>query len=198
MHTVFKALFLVFFVGLLAVVVQVARQLRGRPGGRVNQMAHELPILRVLRPVLGIVFYAALLDWLLPGTRLAWANSVLPSALRWAGGGASLAAILLLRRSFRAMGRNYRGGVGLWDDHELVATGPYHTIRHPIYAAFVLAMLGVWALSGNWLLGATGVALTLSIPAFRLPTEERQLRERFGPEYKEYAASTKRFVPGVF
>lgn len=198
METAYKAMFLLIFAGLIATVVGVARTLKQRPEARANQIEHELRVLKIVRPVLGLVFYLALFDWLLPGTRLSWAALQLPAAVRWTGAGGAVAAILLLRWSFTTLGRNYRGGVGLWDDHELVLTGPYRWVQHPIYVAFVLAMIGTCALSANWLIGVSGIALTLSIPALRLPVEEGELAERFGDRYRNYRRTTARFVPRVF
>jgi len=190
-----KLAFGLIFLGLVLAVRGVALNLRARPEGKINQMAHEVPALRIIRPALGLVFYLALLDWLVPGTRLAWAQFATPSILRWGGVVACVLALLLARASFVALGRNYRGGVGLWRDHELITSGPYARIQHPIYSAFVLFMLGIWALSTSWLVGASGLLLTLSIPALRLGLEERELRARFGDRYARYHRSTPRFVP---
>jgi len=129
---------------------------------------------------------------------MGWAVVDLLPAVRWAGGAALLAAAPLLWWSFASLGTSYRGGVGLWDDHELVTGGPYRWVRHPIYACFVLATAGAGALSASWLIGAAGVALTLAIPAARLPVEERQLAERFGERYARWRARTPAFVPRPF
>lgn len=198
MDALFKAAFALMFLALLASVRPVASELRQRTGTGVNQMAHEHPALRLIRPVLGLVFYAALVDWLLPGTRIPWLGTPFPLPIRWCGTLICFAAVASLRASFLALGSTYRGGLGLWDDHVLVVTGPYAVIRHPIYAAFVLIMAGIWMMTGSWVIGTSGLVLTLAVPAIRLPIEESQLRERFGPQYDTYEASTARFLPGVF
>jgi protein-S-isoprenylcysteine O-methyltransferase Ste14 len=195
METTFKILFLAMFGGVLGAGIRAGRELRRRPGGKVNQVENELPSLKVLRPVLALFFYGGVLDWLLPGTRLGWATLPLPLAVRWLGALAALASVPILWWSFGTLGPNYRGGVGLWDDHRLVTDGPYRHVRHPIYAAFVLAMLGAFGLSANWLVGISGVALTMSIPLLRLSTEERELEERFGSAFAAYRARTPRFLP---
>lgn len=183
---------------LFVAVKRVAGRLKARPGGTVNQMENEIPALRVLRPLLAIGFYGGLLDWVVPGTRLPWSYHAGPAYLRGAGGCASVVSVLVLWWSFETLGKHYRGGVGLWEDHALVTSGPYRVVQHPIYASFVLLMLGLWGMSGNWLMGGTGVLLTAAIPALRLGTEERELRERFGTEHSGWAKSTKRFIPYVF
>ncbi len=57
---------------LFFTIRRVARRPRERPEGTVTQMAHENPALRIIRPLLAIGFYAGILDWLVPGTRLDW------------------------------------------------------------------------------------------------------------------------------
>lgn len=191
----YKILFGVDFGLLLFATIRVAGRLRSRPEATTNQTEHELRALRWIRPVLGLVFYGAVIDWLLPGTRLEFARLALPDLVRWTGEAIALAGILLVGWSFEVLGPHYRGGVGLWDDHDLVTFGPYRWIRHPIYAGFIWAMLGIAFLSADWVVGLSGLALTLSIPYLRVPIEERQLEERFEERYREYRARTGRFVP---
>jgi protein-S-isoprenylcysteine O-methyltransferase Ste14 len=98
------------------------------------------------------------------------------------------ARITFGRRSFHATASPTEGG--------LVMTGPYRYWRHPIYAAFLLFMwVGVICHFSplNALLGLIASAAT----AVRIVTEERLVRERY-PEYRDYAARTKRLVPFVF
>jgi protein-S-isoprenylcysteine O-methyltransferase Ste14 len=89
------------------------------------------------------------------------------------------------RRSFHAAGSPTEGGV--------VTTGPYRYIRHPIYAA---VLYFIWAgvlchLSAETL--APGAVAVIGV-ALRVFVEERLVVERY-PEYREYAARTKRLIP---
>ncbi len=190
-----KLFFALAFARLAVHVAGVARGLRAREDGRVNQMENELPSLRVLRPVLGVLFYLALLEWLVPGVRLEALNVQVPPPVRMAGALLCGLGVEWAGAGFRALGPSYRGGLGLWDDHELVTTGPYAVVRHPIYVGFIGMMVGLLALSGNPLLGVSGLLLTVSIPLLRVRTEERQLAERFGVQYRSYAARVGGFVP---
>ena len=133
------------------------------------------------------MFYAALFAWLFASQRARWAYVDVPSALRWSALVALVPVLVLFRSSFQQLGTNYRGGVGLYERHELVVRGPYAVVRHPIYAAFIAIMLLVLLLSANWVLGLSGLLLVSSIAVVRIPVEEHQLRERFGSAWTDYA-----------
>jgi protein-S-isoprenylcysteine O-methyltransferase Ste14 len=76
----------------------------------------------------------------------------------------------------------------------LLTAGIYGTIRHPRYAEFILGLTG-WALILNYLgfYLVTAVSLAMLYPIVLL--EERELRERFGQAYADYAARVPRFIP---
>jgi protein-S-isoprenylcysteine O-methyltransferase Ste14 len=83
-------------------------------------------------------------------------------------------------------------------DHELVTTGPFAHVRHPIYSAMGLLLLALAIGLGNeW-------RLVVTLPLYALGTwlriaeEEKLLQAAFGPAYEAYAARVKRFVPGLF
>jgi protein-S-isoprenylcysteine O-methyltransferase Ste14 len=106
-----------------------------------------------------------------------------------------LAVLLMLwaratfgRRSFHATADPTEGG--------LITYGPYHYLRHPIYAA-VLYFLWAGILSHLSLLNALlGLAATVGL-FIRIFAEEHLVTERY-PGYVEYASRTKRIIPFVF
>jgi protein-S-isoprenylcysteine O-methyltransferase Ste14 len=196
-ETSFKVIFVIAFVVAVGAASATARRATARHGGTLNQLTHELRALIVIRAVLGLVFYAALITWLFLPSAFTWAYFAAPMALRWAAAVLLIPVLLFFVWSFRSIGANYRGGVGLYDDHALVTTGAYGLCRHPIYAAFISIMLLVFVMSANWVLGLSGLLLVTSIAAFRIPIEERELRERFGAEWEHYRARAGRLVPRV-
>lgn len=76
----------------------------------------------------------------------------------------------------------------------LLTAGIYGAIRHPRYAEFILGLTG-WALVFNYLgfYAVSAVSIALLYPIVLL--EERELRERFGQDYVDYAARVPRLIP---
>jgi len=94
------------------------------------------------------------------------------------------------------LGRWFTPFVELKDDQELVTTGIYSVIRHPLYLAGVLYVAGAAAMLSatfSWVF----VAATFYGMVVRIAAEERLLMRRF-PEYEEYMRRTWRMVPWVW
>jgi protein-S-isoprenylcysteine O-methyltransferase Ste14 len=82
------------------------------------------------------------------------------------------------------------------DEPELVTSGPYHLVRHPIYSGILVAGIGTAvALSFMWLIA---VALAAIYFIYSAIVEERYLTEQFPGVYPAYTHSTKMLVPFVF
>ncbi len=94
------------------------------------------------------------------------------------------------------IGRNWGTPMTQKEEPELVTSGPYHLIRHPIYSGILLAGLGTAAaLSWLWLIadGLGGVYFLYSATV-----EERYLAEQFPDTYPGYKRSTKMLLPFIF
>ncbi|MGL4967318.1 MAG: methyltransferase family protein [Inquilinus sp.] len=89
---------------------------------------------------------------------------------------------------------NWSGTVTLKQDHELVRSGPYALVRHPIYTGILLAMIGTVVANDRW---SAVLALLLMAAAFlyKIAIEERFMAEAFGPAYADYSRATARLVP---
>ncbi|MEZ0090768.1 isoprenylcysteine carboxylmethyltransferase family protein [Streptacidiphilus sp. EB129] len=91
------------------------------------------------------------------------------------------------------IGRNWGMPMTQKADPELVTTGPYRTVRHPIYSGILLAMLGTGvAVSLYWLIPA---AVLGGYFVYSAAMEERYLAERFPDTYPEYKRSTRMLIP---
>ena len=82
------------------------------------------------------------------------------------------------------------------DVRGLVMRGPYRLVRHPLYLGELVALLGVVVGSHRWWLALPVWLVGLLLQLVRTGYEEQSLRTVF-PEYGDYAARTKRLIPGV-
>lgn len=94
------------------------------------------------------------------------------------------------------LGGNWSGSVTLKQHHEIIRTGPYRWIRHPIYTGLVLAFLGSAVARGEWR-GVLALALVIAALWRKWRLEERWLVESFGPAYAEYRQSTWALIPFI-
>ncbi len=94
------------------------------------------------------------------------------------------------------IGRNWSGNVTLKEGHELVVTGPYRLVRHPIYTGLITMGVGT-ALEYAELVGFLVLALGIVVFAMRIPAEERLMTETFPDQYPEYRRRVKAVIPFV-
>jgi protein-S-isoprenylcysteine O-methyltransferase Ste14 len=129
-----------------------------------------------------------------------------PLDRRWLPASPAIAAIglatqassfLLAAWARRHLGRNWSGAIATKVDHQLVRTGPYRLVRHPIYTGMLGMFLGTALASGE--LHAL-IALAVIVLAYvrKIRLEEQRLAEVFGAAYDDYRRSAWSLVPGLF
>ena len=79
-------------------------------------------------------------------------------------------------------------------DHELIGSGPYRRIRHPIYSGMLLAMLGA-ALTLGEIRGLVAFAVACLSFYYKARKEERFLSGEFGAAFLEHVRRTGMFLP---
>ena len=99
--------------------------------------------------------------------------------------------------ALRTLGRQYSGYVTLQDQHQLVTTGIYGVIRHPIYLRLLLVSLGLPLLFRSWL-AVPALALGAWFASYRIGREEELLTEQFAEKYLDYCRRTRRLVPYLY
>jgi protein-S-isoprenylcysteine O-methyltransferase Ste14 len=156
----------------------------------------ESPVSRLMTVVL-TALAAVLLAF--RGQKLTWLHArFLPQTLigYWLG---LLMVVLGLAFAVWAranLGRNWSGTVTVKEDHELIRTGPYGIVRHPIYTGLLFAILGSAVAFGEWRgLLAFGF-LTLAF-VFKLRREERFMSESFPNDYARYRAEVPVLIPFI-
>lgn len=129
---------------------------------------------------------------------LAFATLPLPTAVRWLGLPISLFSTWYFYEVHRQLGKNWSPVLEIRPKHELVVTGLYQFVRHPMYSAMWVWWLGNVFLTANWVLVLVQFIGISGMLAIRLPDEERMMVEQFGEQYKAYCKKTKRFIPFIF
>lgn len=168
-----------WFVGAL----RVRKNERGESGGQRFQTAL----------VLGVGAYLIFA----PSTPLGPLNArFVPDAvaLRVVALGMVVAGLAITVWARRHIGQFWSARVMLKEGHELIQTGPYARVRHPIYSGVFLALLGTALFVGEWraLLGALIVLIAHWQKARR---EEALLEGQFGEVYREYCERTGALLP---
>ncbi len=119
-----------------------------------------------------------------------------PIWLRLLGILLALPMIPLLAWIHRILGRQYSPCLQIKNGHQLIRTGPYARIRHPMYTVLNFFSVGLALLTGNLLVVAFSLMLAFSFP-WVAKKEEQMMIETFGDEYLEYMTRTGRFFPKI-
>jgi protein-S-isoprenylcysteine O-methyltransferase Ste14 len=92
------------------------------------------------------------------------------------------------------LGANWSGTVTIKKDHELVTSGPYSLVRHPIYTGLLVAFLGSAVACGEWR-GVLALVIVFAALWRKARYEERWMREQFGQAYRDYSQRVAALVP---
>lgn len=146
--------------------------------------ARSAGLLPRLAAIIGAYLALALVK--VPSVQLSEAASLVSISLVLLGTTGAVFSLSYLGRSFSVMPQA-RG---------LVTTGPYRFVRHPLYLAEQIAVLGVMLQRAMpWSLVIAAASLAAQFP--RMHYEERVLGETF-PSYRDYARRTARLLPGIY
>jgi protein-S-isoprenylcysteine O-methyltransferase Ste14 len=108
-----------------------------------------------------------------------------------------LLAALLSWTAKRALGRQWRIDAGLNADHELVMSGPYRVLRHPIYASMLCVLLATGVMIAPWWLLLISVLVFAAGTETRIRIEDQLLGATFGERFREYQRSVSSYIPFV-
>jgi protein-S-isoprenylcysteine O-methyltransferase Ste14 len=106
-------------------------------------------------------------------------------------------APLLAWYSVRHLGRQFRITAGLYEDHQLVTTGPYSIVRHPIYASLLAILLCTLFLLTPWKWVAVSLVFFIAGTEIRVRTEDQLLASRFGAAFGAYRQKVPAYIPWI-
>jgi protein-S-isoprenylcysteine O-methyltransferase Ste14 len=105
-------------------------------------------------------------------------------------------SVALVWMATRHLDKQWRFEAALSDDHELITTGPYRWLRHPIYAS-LLGMMVQTGLAHAWPMLVAGLVFYVIGTEIRVIAEDGLLAGRFGDEFARFKSSTKAYIPFV-
>lgn len=123
-----------------------------------------------------------------------WSSVALPNWMRWLGVIILLIGAVVVVRGFRDLGSNLTISPSTKEGQQLVTTGSYGWVRHPLYSGVFVESVGVCLLMANWFAGVSAAAFCVLI-ALRTRIEEANLAAQFGDVYRQYQQRVGMFVP---
>jgi len=105
--------------------------------------------------------------------------------------------VLLFWTSVTHLGKQFRIQAGLYHDHELVRTGPYAVVRHPIYSSMLCMLMCTMLLVTRWEWAAVPLVLFIVGTEIRIRSEDKLLASRFGPKFESYRKDVPAYIPFV-
>ena len=128
---------------------------------------------------------------------LSFADYVLPNSLHILGLLLIIPTLWLFYRSHKDLGTNWSVSLEIKDGHQIVETGVYKYVRHPMYTAIWLWCLVQVLLLNNYIAGLSGLLCFGLLYLLRVKKEESMMLQEFGQEYEDYMKRTRRIIPFV-
>ncbi|HTL29417.1 MAG TPA: isoprenylcysteine carboxylmethyltransferase family protein [Tepidisphaeraceae bacterium] len=173
-------------------VLKLVLKARRRTGRDANFVPPE-PLGRALR----IVWYPTVVIWIAHPLYSAWQPFgflYLQPIVRWTSVAIALVAFIATLVCWKKMGKSWRMGIDPNEKTQLVVSGPYAYVRHPIYALSSLMMIAsVTAVPTILMIVVGGIHLVFL--QWEARREERHLVQIHGPSYANYMTTVWRFIP---
>jgi protein-S-isoprenylcysteine O-methyltransferase Ste14 len=151
------------------------------------------------RIVRSVVFLCAIVLMSWPHIPVPWLyRPLLPQTIWtfWSGAAITTAGLLFAVWARQHLGTNWSRSVTIKQDHQLIVTGPYALVRHPIYTGILTGFLGT-DLAIAQMRGIVAFVLIALVLWYKLRMEEQWMRTQFGAPYEAYSRRTAALVPFV-
>lgn len=159
-----------------------------------ESLKHEGKSIATFRIVLSPIWVVALLLYFIGSPWMAWSILPYPVWLRWLGICLGIACIPMLVWVQHTLGNHWSTHLKLRENHELVTTGPYKRIRHPMYVVLFFFITAIALATASLLVTALNILLIIVFYA-RISKEEQMMIQKFGNRYRDYMKHTGRFIP---
>jgi len=189
----FRILAAVILVSSMTISIYFRRKADKETGEAMSRKIDGNAMMTVIR-IGGLILWLSPFVYLLNPAWMAWSKIGLPDSVRWLGVGLGIFCVPGIYWLFSSIGNNISPTSGVRNKHELITSGPYRWVRHPLYTVGASMFISFGMMADNLFIAAMGI-LTFILMAIRTPKEEANLINKFGDEYREYMSRTGRFLP---
>jgi protein-S-isoprenylcysteine O-methyltransferase Ste14 len=186
---------LALFVLLTSISISAYHRRRARAGAGAIPRSRESRSLIAGRLLVALPLFGGVLAYVCHPEWMAWASFDAPDWLRWTGVGLGIAVIAAVRWVLGNLGRNVSETVLTKAGQELVMSGPYRWIRHPLYTTGIGLFLSIGLIAANWFILLFAAIALVAVRLGIIPREERELVARFGLDYETYRDRTGAMWP---
>lgn len=111
--------------------------------------------------------------------------------------GFGVMSVAIAGGALRHLGLQWRIKAVVTDDHQLVTTGPYALMRHPVFASLLSLLIATVLLLNNPLAAVAAVGVCVAGTEIRIRAEDGLLERRFGSTFAEYRGKVNAYIPFV-
>lgn len=183
------------FVLVVAFVTSGYFRMRARAVGEVIDRRNEGTLVLLLRMGSALPLLVVLVLNIVYPSLVNWSKYELPLFLRWFGVAAAIFCVPLLIWVFRSIGGNISETVLTKQNHELVMSGPYQRVRHPLYSSALLLLFSMSFMLEDWFVLIYAIVGAFIFRYLVIPAEESNLIEVFGERYVKYQKQTGAMIP---
>lgn len=189
----FRLIYLIVFTTTIFISVYYRR--KARIEGEIIHRSREGLLILTARIILGFTVLFFILSYPFYPNVVKWSAMSVPSWIRWLGIIIATSCPFLSLWLFRNIGTNISETVLTKKNHQLVTSGPYKYVRHPLYSTGILLILSLGMISGNWVLVLFAPVTFIIFRFIVIPKEEEKLVEKFGQQYGNYCKTTGTLFP---
>lgn len=194
-NLLFRLIFALVFVTSLAISGYHRRKARATSG--TIRRTDEGKVALLLRLLLTLPLLIAIVLHIFAPQWFAWSYFSVPGWLRWIAAGIALLCVLLLWWVLRNIRGNISETVLTKKNHQLVTSGPYRWVRHPLYAFSLLEFAALGLMASNWFIFGYVLLGSLVFRFIVIPKEEANLIKAFGADYQSYQQRSGALLPRI-
>ena len=188
----FKIAFILLWIAYIAIRAPFANKQNQIKKIKTRNSGTE----KILLALLGVGLMLIPLVWMV-SPLLDDFNIGFPIEIRVMGVIIAVLSLIYFWKIHRALGTNWSPTLEIKENHQLIKTGPYRRVRHPMYTQIWIWTIAQVFIVSNLYAGFSGIFAWAIVYFIRIPNEEKMMIENFGDAYKEYIKHTGKIVPKI-